>query len=111
MTTPMQYLYYWFLKDKLTNNYPKETATILAITCQSIDRAIINKVGIQGNRRDLYIDYFCSFQNYIDLIIDLEFNINDYFIKIVEPIFNEKFPIEKIKLQKMWNLKPNGIQN
>jgi hypothetical protein len=114
MTTPMQYLNFWFIKNKLENNFPKETTAILACTCRSIDGEILNRIrgdrrGEIANIRDLYLDYFCSFPNFNALVFDLGFKLDDYYVQVVAPIFDQKFPMERSKLQKMWNLKPKGI--
>jgi negative regulator of genetic competence, sporulation and motility len=109
MTTPMQYLHFWFIKNKTENYYSKDTAAKLGSICMEVDRSIFQRISSEENKRDAYLNYFCSFADFNTLSIDLNIQTDQYFIYTVAEIYHLKFPMEKKKLEKMWNLKPKGI--
>lgn len=124
MTTPMRYLALWFKKHRATDyRFDLETARLLSQTCNSIDFSIQLKIRRELgtnltqmelsknlNFRDGYIDFFSRYTSFNELCLSLDAYIeNQDFISIINDVFILKFPMEKKKLQKMWNLKPKGI--
>lgn len=107
MTTPLLYMAHWFRKHEMeVYSSDRIYASKLSSTCLSIDRLIFERVG--SRERDAYLDYFCLFNNFQDLCRDLNYQEEFFMFKIAE-VFNQKFPMDRAKLIRMWNLKPRGI--
>lgn len=114
MTTPLQYLAFWHKQEEVKLGYSKNEAQVVASICYDVDYYIFKKIG--NKEKDSYLDYFLQFNSFEELCFDLtqtyDSDLFSYFeehLKEISLTFEKRFPIEKNRLKKMWNLKPLGF--
>lgn len=102
--TPLSYLAFWFIKNYKEQGIDSLYAQKLASTCLGVDNVLKNIFPT----RDAYLDNFLSFNSFTSLAESV--NVRDeFFNHVIDQVYFIKFPIERNKLVKMWNLKPKGI--